>query len=165
MERFNTPVVSILALFPVTLLLMELPFDTLVEFTSVMNCFTLIAEFAAFLRFRYTLPDENRPFKIPGGMIGAWATCITMWILIFVTLVFTEWWILLTAVIADFIILLGYGAKVMWLQHFHVPCLEKYSCYGKCCSDVTAEEDSDQETSYQSKDDINVEYGTLTKHD
>jgi len=97
-------------------------------------------------------------------MIGAWATCITMWILIFVTLVFTEWWILLTAVIADFIILHGYGAKVMWLQHFHVPCTEKSSCYAKCCSDVTAE-DSDQETSYQSKDDVTLEYGTLSKPD
>jgi amino acid transporter len=30
--------------------------------------------FAAVLRLRYTRPDVDRPFRIPGGTVGVWAT-------------------------------------------------------------------------------------------
>lgn len=33
--------------------------------------------FAAVLRLRYTRPDVPRPFRIPGGTVGVWATAVT----------------------------------------------------------------------------------------
>jgi hypothetical protein len=55
---------------------MNLDFSTLVLIDTFLNNVSLALESFAFLRLRYTEPSTHRPFKVPGGNIGAW--CVTM---------------------------------------------------------------------------------------
>ena len=40
--------------------------------TTLLICIMYVAIFASFIRLRYVKPDVERPFRVPGGMPGAW---------------------------------------------------------------------------------------------
>jgi len=47
-------------------------FEFLVQVDMFLSCFTIVAECASFLWLRVKEPNAPRPFRAPGGMVGAW---------------------------------------------------------------------------------------------
>merc|ERR1712130_606114 len=65
-----------------------------VEVDAFTNAISLLLEFTAFIRLRYTEPDAPRPYKIPGGMFVAWlvwASTLAFVVAIFVLMAYYEW--------------------------------------------------------------------------
>ncbi|TYZ57249.1 hypothetical protein PybrP1_008806 [[Pythium] brassicae (nom. inval.)] len=72
-KRFGTPIAAILFQTVTTALLMSFSFEFLVVLDTFFNNLTLLLEFFAFLRLKYTEKDTARPFEVPFGNTGAWA--------------------------------------------------------------------------------------------
>lgn len=68
--RFGTPVVSLLLCSVIYSAFSLLSFKKLVVINVLIYTVSLLLEFAALIRLRFTRPDLERPFKIPGGMVG-----------------------------------------------------------------------------------------------
>ena len=47
---------------------------------------------AAFLKLRYSDPDAPRPYRVPGGKVGAWITSTLVFGFIAAAMVFFMWW-------------------------------------------------------------------------
>jgi amino acid transporter len=78
-KRFNTPIVALILQCIFVLVLMAFSFQQLVVMNVLYYNVGLFLQFAAFLRLRYTQPDTPRPYKVPGGIIGAWVTVIVFY--------------------------------------------------------------------------------------
>jgi len=96
-ERYNTPWFSIVVSGVVNIFLVSFDFSFLVQMDVFLDVLTLVLEFAAFLWMRYKEPDTDRPFKIPGGMVGAWLVVIPKCLVIAVTLALANWLTLIVA--------------------------------------------------------------------
>lgn len=70
--RYRTPVSAVLFWFVTTICLLPLNFAELVVIDTFLNNVALLLEAATFLALRHREPDTERPFKVPGGLIGAW---------------------------------------------------------------------------------------------
>lgn len=61
-----------LMLFGVTPVARNLAFTLLTAVTCEVLCIVYFLLFAALIKLRYSQPNVSRPFKIPGGKLGAW---------------------------------------------------------------------------------------------
>lgn len=75
-KRFGTPVNAICVQAVLVCGLMSLDFDQLVVVEILFTNVGLALQFAAFLALRWHLPELERPYKIPGGWLGAWAVVL-----------------------------------------------------------------------------------------
>jgi amino acid transporter len=123
-ERYNTPWVSIVFSGFVTVFLVSFDFKFLVQIDVFLDVLTLVLEFGAFLWMRYKEPDTDRPFKIPGGMIGAWLVVIPKVIVIGVTLALANWTTLIVAGGVCIIIIVAYYVKMLIVKKYINPRLE-----------------------------------------
>ena len=105
--RFRTPVAAATAtavvgtLFIVGYgLVMELSTSPKVEtlfwnlfaFSTLVFLLSYLVMAAAFLKLRYSDPDAPRPYRVPGGMVGAWITSTLVFGFIAAAMVFFMWW-------------------------------------------------------------------------
>ncbi|XP_060179693.1 probable polyamine transporter At1g31830 isoform X1 [Lycium barbarum] len=88
-SRHGTPIVGILVSASGVVLLSWMSFQEIVAAENFLYCFGMILEFIAFVRLRIKFPNASRPFKIPGGTVGAILLCIPPTILISVVLAFS----------------------------------------------------------------------------
>ena len=53
--------------------------------------FSYIFAFPALVILRYKYPNANRPYKVPGGMVGAWVVMLLTWLYVVAATVFSLW--------------------------------------------------------------------------
>jgi len=70
--RTRAPWVAILACAIGWAMCLGLGFERLVTIDILLYGSSLLLEFAALIALRYREPDLHRPFRVPGGMAGAW---------------------------------------------------------------------------------------------
>ncbi len=87
--RFGTPVVSLLICSVIYSAFSLLSFKKLVVINVLIYTVSLLLEFAALIRLRFTRPDLERPFKIPGGMVGVGIALSSLLIFAIACIVFT----------------------------------------------------------------------------
>jgi len=90
----GSPVIAIVVQSALIIFLVQYDFSFLVEVDAFTNAISLLLEFTAFIRLRYTEPDAPRPYKIPGGMFVAWTITLVKTafvIAIFVLMAYYEW--------------------------------------------------------------------------
>jgi amino acid transporter len=117
-EKYNTPWVSIVFSGVVNIFLVSFDFSFLVQMDVFLDVLTLVLEFAAFLWMRYKEPDIDRPFKVPGGMVGAWLVVIPKVIVIAVTLALANWLTLIVAGAICAFIILAYYVKLFIVRRY-----------------------------------------------
>jgi len=120
-ERYNTPWVSIVFSGIVNIFLVSFEFKFLVQIDVFLDVLTLVLEFAAFLWMRYKEADAERPFKIPGGMVGAWLVVIPKVIVIGVTLALANWLTLIVAGGVCAFIIVAYYVKLLIVKYYVRP--------------------------------------------
>lgn len=67
----GAPVAAVFCISAIIALLIVFDFALLVEFSTVSHCIGWLLQFMAFLRLRHSRAETSRPFKVPGGMLGA----------------------------------------------------------------------------------------------
>eukprot|EP00484_Ammonia_sp_Unknown_P029189 CAMPEP_0197026550 /NCGR_PEP_ID=MMETSP1384-20130603/6610_1 /TAXON_ID=29189 /ORGANISM="Ammonia sp." /LENGTH=546 /DNA_ID=CAMNT_0042455235 /DNA_START=64 /DNA_END=1704 /DNA_ORIENTATION=- len=70
--RTGAPVRGVLFQSALCCVLILFDFEFLLQATVLINCVTWCVELCSFLRLRYTEPETERPYKVPGGMFVAW---------------------------------------------------------------------------------------------
>lgn len=87
MTRFNTPVPAIAAaiLLPTLLSIVQGRFTKLSQYHFIFTQLALCFQVAAFLRLKYVEPARIRPFCVPGGQIGAWASVLSIFICLLIS--------------------------------------------------------------------------------
>jgi amino acid transporter len=118
-KKYNTPWVSIVFSGVVNIFLVSFDFSFLVQMDVFLDVLTLVLEFAAFLWMRYKEPDIDRPFKIPGGMVGAWLVVIPKVLVIAVTLALANWLTLIVAGGICAFIILTYYIKLFIVKRYY----------------------------------------------
>jgi len=120
-QRTGSPARAIILQSLVCCFLVIFDFDVLVEAAIFIKCFAWLFEFFAFVKLRYTEPDVERPFKVPGGMFGAWLITITKVLVIlavFITVVMEEYYICIgTLAFYVVIIIWYYIRKYQWAKN------------------------------------------------
>jgi amino acid transporter len=71
LRRGGAPWVAVLACSAVWMLSLGLPFDRLVSLDILLYGTSLVLEFVALLVLRVREPGLPRPFRVPGGVVGA----------------------------------------------------------------------------------------------
>ncbi|KAH6824460.1 Amino acid permease family protein [Perilla frutescens var. hirtella] len=104
-SRHGTPLVGILFSASGVLLLSWLSFQEIVAAENFLYCFGMLLEFVAFVRHRIISPDTPRPYKIPGGTVGAILLCIPPTILICVVLALSSLKVMIVSLVA---VMLGF---------------------------------------------------------
>lgn len=94
-----------------TIVFMQVDFGLLVEVDALLNGISLMSEFAAFIRLRHTEPDAHRPFKIPGGMCGAYMVTLPKVVIVGGITFFYDWKVLVFGFSWTAVIILAYFAK------------------------------------------------------
>ena len=80
--RLGVPWVSVLACAAIWGLALRFTFERLISIDLVLYGASLILEFIALVVLRYREPELHRPFRVPGGMVGAIALGISPAVLI-----------------------------------------------------------------------------------
>jgi amino acid transporter len=70
----------------------ETLFWNLFAFSTLVFLLSYLVMAAAFLKLRYSDPDAPRPYRVPGGMVGAWITSTLVFGFIVAAMVFFMWW-------------------------------------------------------------------------
>ena len=70
----------------------ETLFWNLFAFSTLVFLLSYLVMAAAFLKLRYSDPDAPRPYRVPGGMVGAWITSTLVFGFIAAAMVFFMWW-------------------------------------------------------------------------
>ncbi|CAK8565358.1 unnamed protein product [Lathyrus sativus] len=99
-SRYGTPIVGILFSASGVILLSWLSFEEIVAAENFLYCFGMILEFIAFILLKIKKPNAARPFKVPGGKVGAIVMCIPPTILIGFVLAFSTVKVMLISLIA-----------------------------------------------------------------
>lgn len=99
-SRYGTPLFGILFLASGVILLSWLSFQEIVAAENFLYCFGMILEFIAFVLLRIKSPHALRPFKIPGGTVGAILLCIPPTILICVVLALSSFKVMVVSLAA-----------------------------------------------------------------
>ncbi|XP_004513415.1 probable polyamine transporter At1g31830 [Cicer arietinum] len=89
-SRYGTPIIGILFSASGVILLSWLSFEEIVAAENFLYCFGMILEFIAFILLKIKKPNAPRPYKVPGGKIGAIVMCIPPTILICFVLYFSS---------------------------------------------------------------------------
>jgi amino acid transporter len=66
-------------------------FWNLFAFSTVVFLLSYMVMAVAFLKLRYSDPDAPRPYRVPGGMVGAWITALLVFGFIAAATVFFVW--------------------------------------------------------------------------
>ncbi len=69
----------------------ETLFWNLFAFSTVVFLLSYLVMAASFLKLRYSDPDVERPYRVPGGVVGAWATALLVLAFIAAAVVFFVW--------------------------------------------------------------------------
>jgi amino acid transporter len=69
--RTGTPVTSIVVSCAIFAVFIAVDFQSLLDADITLNMFALVLEFAALIVLRRRFPAMVRPYKVPGGMLGA----------------------------------------------------------------------------------------------
>ena len=88
--RTNVPLAAILTQAVVVGILMNFTFDVLIIINVLFYNVGLALQFAAFLRLKYTAPNIERPYAVPGGLTGAWAVTLLFFAVLGVSLYATS---------------------------------------------------------------------------
>lgn len=120
-SRYGTPLIGILFSASGVILLSWLSFQEIVAAENFLYCFGMILEFIAFILLRIKHPNMPRPYKVPGGTIGAILMCIPPTILIFVVLYHSSRKVMVVSLVAVAIGLvlqpcLKFVEKKRWLK-------------------------------------------------
>ncbi|RHN66722.1 putative amino acid/polyamine transporter I [Medicago truncatula] len=99
-SRYGTPIIGILFSASGVILLSWLSFDEIVAAENFLYCFGMILEFIAFILLKIKKPNASRPYKVPGGKVGAIFLCIPPTILIGFVLAFSSLKVFVISVIA-----------------------------------------------------------------
>ncbi|KAL3362003.1 hypothetical protein AABB24_014710 [Solanum stoloniferum] len=99
-SRYGTPLFGILFSACGVILLSWLSFQEIVAAENFLYCFGMILEFIAFVLLRIKSPHAPRPFKIPGGTVGAILLCIPPTILICVVLALSSFKVMVVSLAA-----------------------------------------------------------------
>lgn len=99
-SRYGTPIVGILFSASGVILLSWLSFEEIVAAENFLYCFGMILEFIAFILLKIKKPNAVRPFKVPGGKVGAIVMCIPPTILIGFVLAFSTVKVMVISLIA-----------------------------------------------------------------
>ena len=86
-DATKSPLRAIIVITLLNCVLIIFPFEFLLELSVVQNCISFVLEYASLITLRYKEPDEPRPFKIPGGMLGVWILTLLKFGLIFLLIV------------------------------------------------------------------------------
>jgi glutamate:GABA antiporter len=70
----------------------ETLFWNLFAFSTLVFLLSYLVMAAAFLKLRYSDPDAPRPYRVPGGQVGAWVTSLLVFGFIAAAMVFFMWW-------------------------------------------------------------------------
>jgi amino acid transporter len=70
----------------------ETLFWNLFAFSTLVFLLSYLVMAAAFLKLRYSDPAAPRPYRVPGGMVGAWITSTLVFGFIAAAMVFFMWW-------------------------------------------------------------------------
>ena len=82
-ERTGAPVRGVILQSVIcSVLIMYSNFEFLLQASTLINCTTLCLEMGAFLRLRYTEPETERPYTVPGGLWTAWLITVDKWFLV-----------------------------------------------------------------------------------
>ena len=118
-KKTKAPLFAILIIFIANCLLLPFSFAFLIQLGTVQNCFSFLFEYASLVSLRYKEPNEERPFKIPFGLIGVWSIALIKFSLISVLIV-------LVFIQTPTIILFCFGYNVAmtiyyfcWIKHDH----------------------------------------------
>jgi amino acid transporter len=82
--KTGAPVRGVLLQSVISSILILFDFEALLAGTMLVASFTWSLEFISFVILRYTEPDTDRPFKVPGGMFIAWLITIDKIILVII---------------------------------------------------------------------------------
>ncbi|CAI8584610.1 unnamed protein product [Vicia faba] len=99
-SRYGTPIIGILFSASGVILLSWLSFEEIVAAENFLYCFGMILEFIAFILLKIKKPNAARPFKVPGGKVGAIVMCIPPTILIGFVLAFSTLKVMVISLIA-----------------------------------------------------------------
>lgn len=102
-SHHGTPLVGIIFSASGVVLLSWLSFQEIIAAENILYCFGMILEFLAFIRLRMLFPLARRPYKIPGGTLGAILLCIPPTILICVVLALSTLKVMVVSLVAVFI--------------------------------------------------------------
>eukprot|EP01083_Nonionella_stella_P147461 465305_1 len=86
-KRTGAPVRGVILQSLLCCVLVSFDFEFLLEASVLLNCITWCTEMVSFLRLRYTEPDTERPYKVPGGLCVAWFITIVKCVLVLVLFV------------------------------------------------------------------------------
>jgi amino acid transporter len=129
--RFHTPVAAATAtalvgtLFTVGYgLVMQLSTSPKVEtlfwnlfaFSTLVFLISYLVMAAAFLKLRYSDAETHRPYRVPGGVVGAWSVATLVFGFIAAAMVFFMWWpgaSLARAGYQDYVIQVGVGMAIV----------------------------------------------------
>ncbi|KAJ1396880.1 Amino acid/polyamine transporter I [Sesbania bispinosa] len=123
-SRHGTPLIGILFSASGVLLLSWLSFQEIVAAENFLYCIGMILEFIAYILLRIKHPNASRPYKVPGGTVGAIVMCIPPTILICVVLAFSSLKVMVISIIAMVIGLvmqpcLKFFEKKRWMKFSH----------------------------------------------
>jgi amino acid transporter len=84
--KTGTPVTAIVVMCCIFAFFIALDFSALIDADVTLNMLGLVLEFAALIVLRHRFPRMLRPYKVPGGMFGAYAvavvpTLLAVWLL------------------------------------------------------------------------------------
>lgn len=99
-SHYGTPIFGILFSASGVILLSWLSFQEIVAAENFLYCFGMILEFIAFVLLRIKCPHAPRPFKIPGGTVGAILLCLPPTILICVVLALSSVKVMVVSLVA-----------------------------------------------------------------
>ncbi|KAL0009561.1 hypothetical protein SO802_011063 [Lithocarpus litseifolius] len=120
-SHYGTPLIGILFSASGVFLLSWLSFQEIIAAENFLYCFGMILEFIAFVWLRVEHPTLYRPYKIPGGIVGAILLCISPTILICIVLTLSTLKVFLVSIVAMMIGLvmhpcLKYVEKKRWIK-------------------------------------------------
>ena len=118
---YGTPLLGTLVSAFGVFLLSWLSFQEIVAVENFLYCFGMILEFIAFVWLRVKHPIAYRPYKIPGGTVGAILLCIPLTILICIVLALFALKVFLVSIVTTMIGLmmqpcLKYVEKKRWIK-------------------------------------------------
>lgn len=114
-KKFVTPVAAIVIQSVTTACMMQLSYPFLVVLDTLFNNISLVFEIASFLYLKHKRPDLERPYEVPGKLIGAWVITIPKAIV----LLYAFWSVGLSLewLIAAVFNVLFAAAGALWLRH------------------------------------------------
>lgn len=119
LKATSSPVIAIVVQSILIMCLVQFDFTFLVEVDAFANSISLLLEFVSFIRLRYTEPEANRPYKVPGGMCVAWT--ITILKLIFVIAII----VLMAGEFAPLICIVGFNLLITIVYFIRVKVLRR----------------------------------------